>query len=159
MPSLEFDFKRKAYIKECSCCGDVIVGASTQDASYEIFLKHFAESNGSAQTADGLQSRCWACNSSKRRQLGITRQVLETMWSKQGGKCAICEKKISIVRNAPTDIHAHVDHDEETGIVRELLCGNCNRGIGLFKHNKNVLFRAAEYVHYHKVVVPIRRKA
>lgn len=146
MPSFLYSKEHDAYIKQCSCCEIVFVGAPTQEASEEIFLKYFVPSNGKAQTADGLQSRCWICNSHRRRELGITRQVLEDMMKAQDGKCSICTKDISIERNAPTNIHAHVDHDETTQQVRGLLCGDCNRGIGLLKHGIGNLHRAIQYL-------------
>jgi endogenous inhibitor of DNA gyrase (YacG/DUF329 family) len=52
----------------------------------------------------------------------------ERMAVEQGGKCAICggtKKWCSI-----GDFFS-VDHDHATGEVRGLLCGHCNRGIGM----------------------------
>lgn len=40
----------------------------------------------------------------------------------------------------------HVDHCHETGVVRGLLCYNCNTGIGRLKDNVIVLQRAIEYL-------------
>ena len=146
MPSFEYSKEHSAYVKRCSCCDTIYVGTPTQVESEEVFLKYFAPSNGSAQTADGFQSRCWICNQSKRRQLGITIKILEDMWKEQKGQCGICSKDISIVRNAAPSIHAHVEHDEITNQVRGLLCGDCNRGIGLLRHNIGSLHKAISYL-------------
>lgn len=146
MPSFEYNKEYGAYIKRCSCCDTVVVGTPEQVSSEEIFLKHFSPSEGSAQTADGFQSRCWICNSHRRRQLGITIPILRDMMKEQKGQCSICLKDLSIDRNAAPSIHAHVDHDETTGQVRGLLCGDCNRGIGLLKHNTASLHRAIDYL-------------
>jgi len=58
----------------------------------------------------------------------------------QDGLCAIC-------RAAPA---SHVDHDHATGAVRQLLCFNCNGGLGQFKDNPVALRAAAAYVERHR---------
>lgn len=42
-----------------------------------------------------------------------------------------------------------VDHDHESGMVRGLLCNNCNVGIGYLKDSPNVLASAIIYLHQH----------
>ncbi len=49
-------------------------------------------------------------------------------------KCAICGAKG----------HLRVNHDT-TGLVRGLLCVRCDRGLGLFEGNADLLKRAAQY--------------
>lgn len=161
MPAYEYSREHKAFIKQCSCCKEVFVGTDNEDSTIEVLKKHFALSNGSAQTADGFQSRCGGCNSWKRRQLKVDTRLLESMWLAQEGKCAICSKNISILRGANANEHAHVDHDETTGAIRDLLCGNCNRGIGCFHHDVSHLRVAADYVlkHLNINVVKLGRKA
>ena len=51
----------------------------------------------------------------------------------QEGRCAICWQ--------PADLH--VDHNHETGEFRGMLCGPCNRGIGLFAEDPERLESAA----------------
>lgn len=98
--------------------------------------------------ADGLQSRCWVCNSGKRRSLGITLEWLRDMHEQQEGCCAICSVPISLDRGAANP--ANVDHNEETGQVRQLLCGSCNRGIGMFYHKPELLQAAIDYIKHHE---------
>lgn len=77
---------------------------------------------------------------SMRRNFNITIEQYESMYRKQNGACAICEKQnLSGKRLA-------VDHDHKTGKVRGLLCHRCNYGIGYLKDNLNLLRRAFEYV-------------
>lgn len=64
----------------------------------------------------------------------------ELMLRDQNGCCAICKTK------PPKGKRLDIDHDHSTGEVRGLLCGLCNRGLGLFKDNPNTLRSAADYV-------------
>ncbi len=51
-------------------------------------------------------------------------------------KCGICGS----VENL------NVDHNHITGKVRGVLCGTCNRGIGMFKDSSWLLIRSAFYI-------------
>jgi len=53
------------------------------------------------------------------------------------GKCELCSNDTQTL---------HVDHCHKTGQVRGLLCGSCNRGLGLFKDSKDVLKEAINYL-------------
>lgn len=78
------------------------------------------------------------------RAYGLTPEQYETMWGLQGGICPICIKPLA------RDKTTHVDHDHETGKVRELLHQTCNHGIGLFKDDPILMENAAAYVRKHK---------
>jgi hypothetical protein len=158
MPSYYFSHPHQAFVKQCSCCKELTIGTKNQDESIEIFAQTFSPSAGAACMSDGMQSRCWFCNSSKRRSLGITRLDMERMYEAQNGQCAICSKEISIKRNAYEDVHAHVDHDESNGQVRGLLCGNCNRGIGCLQHNPDILRAAIGYLAPKVVELKVTRR-
>lgn len=58
----------------------------------------------------------------------------------QKGLCAICGNPPGPHRSLS------VDHDHETGKVRALLCGPCNRGLGHFRDNPRLLASAVEYL-------------
>ncbi|WP_369134934.1 endonuclease VII domain-containing protein [Modestobacter sp. I12A-02662] len=75
-----------------------------------------------------------------KRRYGITAVEADAMPAAQGGLCAIC-------RAAPA---VHVDHDHATDVVRELLCFNCNGGLGQFRDDPAVLRAAAGYVERHR---------
>jgi len=79
------------------------------------------------------------------RMYGITEEQYKQMLASQNGCCAICGT------NKPTGkwkVFA-VDHNHETGKVRELLCNECNRGIGLLKDDPERLLKAAKYLLKH----------
>lgn len=67
----------------------------------------------------------------------LTIEEFEALAESQGGACAICGDE---------DKELHVDHDHESGRVRGLLCGWCNRGIGLLKEDKSILLMAVIYL-------------
>ena len=157
MARFYYDHLRRVFAKQCSCCKEVFYGTKTIEESLTAFMKNFASAGPSSGMADGLQSRCTNCNTRSRRALGITRREIEKMWLAQGGKCSICTKEISIVKGAPAAIHAHVDHNDDTGAIRELLCGGCNRGIGSFRHDPQILRAAAEYCAKHENVISLWR--
>lgn len=62
------------------------------------------------------------------------------MYEARAGLCDIC-------KNPPEEGRLlSVDHCHKTGKVRGLLCGPCNRALGLFKDNPSLLQKATEYV-------------
>lgn len=71
---------------------------------------------------------------------GITSEDYQKMLVSQGGKCRIC------AREPNPGKHLHVDHNHTTQKIRALLCGNCNRGLGIFKDDRYLLQRAIEYL-------------
>jgi len=126
--------------KWCPECGDV---------------KPHADFGRNAQTKDDRATYCKPCHNARgraskekvggertyhlKRRYGITAEEADVMLAEQDGVCAIC-------RTAPA---AQVDHDHATGKVRELLCFNCNGGLGQFRDDPEVLRAAADYVEQH----------
>lgn len=83
----------------------------------------------------------------KYRQLyGITLEQFEEMRTLQNFSCAICGKHELQNKNKKL----FVDHDHDTGKVRELLCHGCNTGIGLLQDDVELLQKALDYLIKHK---------
>lgn len=81
------------------------------------------------------------------RTYGITFSDYRRLFSKQGGKCAICRcAPPSGVIDEDAKVTLCVDHDHATGEVRGLLCGNCNSGLGMFRDSTESLQNAIEYL-------------
>jgi hypothetical protein len=72
-----------------------------------------------------------------RRTFNLTFDDYCNMLESQGGGCAIC---------GTWELHLAVDHCHTTGIVRGLLCRNCNHGIGNFKDSPERLASAIAYL-------------
>jgi len=76
-----------------------------------------------------------------RRTYGITLACYEDMHKAQKGLCAICGR--------PDEVDGRrlaVDHNHDTGEVRGLLCGPCNRALGLLQDSTKVLENASKYL-------------
>lgn len=73
-----------------------------------------------------------------RKTYRMTVQEYAALETAQEGKCAICCK-------VPAG-RLHVDHCHESGAVRGLLCGPCNRGIGQFGDDIALLRNAVAYL-------------
>jgi hypothetical protein len=63
------------------------------------------------------------------------------MYERQNGNCAICNNNYPVL---------NIDHDHETGKVRALLCGECNRGLGFFHDNLELLKKGIDYLETYK---------
>lgn len=110
--------------KLCSICNILKNGSE--------FYKKFGE-------ASGLYHCCKVCEKEQTliRKYGITRAEWHEMASQQCGRCLICGR-------IPQRLV--VDHCHKTGRVRGLLCGKCNRGIGLLNDSVEILASATTYL-------------
>lgn len=74
------------------------------------------------------------------RRWGFPIEHFNTMLEKQKHKCLICNK---IFENSKK---SHLDHCHTTGIIRGILCTNCNIGLGHFRDNIDLLKSAVKYL-------------
>jgi DNA repair exonuclease SbcCD ATPase subunit len=72
---------------------------------------------------------------------GITNRDYEEMLENQGFCCDGCG-----THQNELDKKLNVDHDHKTGTIRGLLCGNCNRALGLVKDNVETLVKLKKYL-------------
>lgn len=77
---------------------------------------------------------------------GITIDEYNTLLEEQDNRCAICGGEGFLMDNDRHKVKLVVDHDHNTGVIRGLLCHNCNRAIGLFHDNVNDLESAIKYL-------------
>jgi len=81
-------------------------------------------------------------NSKLKQRYGISLIEFSEMSLKQQDRCLICDKHKSENKNGKL----FVDHCYSTQKVRGLLCNDCNKGIGLFMDNPDLLMKAVEYL-------------
>ena len=75
----------------------------------------------------------------------LTEEQYQDLWDKQEGLCAVCGRE-----EEETNQRLHVDHNHTDNVVRGLLCGKCNRGIGMFNEEEPLLQKAIDYLRSHK---------
>lgn len=76
-----------------------------------------------------------------RKLYGISLAEFDALVVEQMGLCGCCGRYM---------IKRHVDHDHKTGVVRALLCGTCNTGIGQFGEDPQRCEAAAAYLRKHQ---------
>ncbi len=87
----------------------------------------------------------------RKHNYGITPEQYNYKNKKQNNRCALCGKKETrINRKTGKPQPLSVDHDHKADRVRDLLCGNCNRGLGLFFDSLKTLKKAIKYLKKHK---------
>lgn len=83
-------------------------------------------------------------NNDLKRMYGITLQEHQEMYENQSGRCAICKKE-----GDGKWKKLCVDHDHETGKVRQLLCRRCNMVLGQVYDNISLLEEHIKYLKKH----------
>ncbi len=73
------------------------------------------------------------------RKYDITLYEYNELLKKQKGVCAICKQP-------PSDRRLCVDHNHNTGVIRGLLCVECNNGLSKFKDDSEILKTATKYL-------------
>jgi hypothetical protein len=73
------------------------------------------------------------------RSYGLTLPEFDALMEEQKGLCWICGENNGVMALC-------IDHDHVTNNVRGLLCNLCNRALGLFKDNPDLIKKAAEYL-------------
>lgn len=118
--------------KKCGFCGE------TKEAS-EFQIK------GRDKAKRELSNRCKVCTHIYQRGLRL-RQIFnmsgsdyEDILRHQSGACAVCKRP-------PTNIRLSIDHDHKSGLIRGLLCHNCNRTAGAFKDNISLFEAIIDYL-------------
>lgn len=74
---------------------------------------------------------------------GLTFSGYKRLYFAQNGKCAICGMWRKLKRYRLPFV---IDHDHETGLVRGLLCNNCNLGLGIFRDQIDRFENASRYI-------------
>ena len=128
--------------KVCSACKiDKPFSDFAKGKRYRLGVQSYCK------TCNVLHARKWSArNKDKRkstqlkRKFGITLGDYNQMLESQGGVCATCNNECT------SGNHLAVDHCHSTGKVRGLLCGSCNRALGLLKDDPKILSNLLDYL-------------
>jgi hypothetical protein len=80
------------------------------------------------------------------RNYGKTLADKQVQYEHQNGICTLCEKPLSLSLS-----ECEWDHDHETGKMRDLLHGRCNKFVGVVEADLHE--KAMAYVYRHKIGV------
>jgi len=155
----EWYAKRKAATPHfCTECGEPIEGRSDKRQCSPL-CKGRARAKTPTRKAWKEQSqtrynRYWRAM----REFGLTEEALQGMYDRQQGCCAICGRPGRLLLNtrmkelgfAKASEVLCIDHDHATGKVWALLCGKCNRAIGLLDDDIRLLQSAIDYIRQHR---------
>lgn len=123
-------------MKQCRTCGDV--------KPVDEFYLNGKWRQGSCKVCHSAKSQVKAQKNHLRRKYNISLEEYQSKLEKQKYCCALCGKTQEEEKSALC-----VDHNHETGQIRDLLCRVCNRALGLFKDSPELLRDAAEYLERH----------
>lgn len=74
-----------------------------------------------------------------RREYNLSPEQFEALHKQQKGLCAVCQTWEPLV----------VDHDHQTGHIRELLCNSCNMLLGKIRDSVGLLDKFKQYLLKH----------
>jgi len=107
---------------------------------YSLRHKAYYESHKEQWKAYDYAHREQIRHKNIRRKYGLSPEQFNALWQSQGEVCSICKKPECDGRRP------HVDHDHASGQVRSILCGRCNRALGLIDDDPQIALGMAEYL-------------
>lgn len=128
--------RRKRYVEKIKAEGKI-----------SEYNKKYRESGGSEKSKEYYtdnKKTVWK-NCQLKRDYGISLEQYNQLLEQQEHKCNICGTHRDEFKK-----DLAVDHCHDTGIVRGLLCKNCNTGIGNFKDDIDIMKKAIEYIMRYK---------
>jgi len=98
-----------------------------------------------AENKRNRYSLAYAQTDYRKRIYGIDDNIYQAMFFRQGGVCAVCGQP----QNAKYTKELCIDHNHETGQVRELLCHTCNILLGYVEKDRSRVKRLIKYLKKH----------
>ena len=118
------------YKPKCKVCENNITKARYANLTTEERKSYYSKSNAKKDYHKDYRLKT---------KYGITLNQFNEMYEQQNGCCSICNTYVP-------DNKIVVDHHHKSGIVRKLLCHNCNVVLGHAKEDPNILLKCVEYL-------------
>lgn len=132
----------KAYNKEYFARPEVIARAKIRNTQYRLRRTLYKKTEKGRTNENKYRRKFFQSEAGRDKHLrtryGISLNEYRHILLAQSGVCAICE----VEKNEKL----HVDHCHKTNKVRGLLCGACNRALGLVKDDVRTLTNAIVYL-------------
>lgn len=110
---------------------------------------------------DGKAPNCKACRKMFRlTSYNITRLDYEAMLASQNGVCAVCGRLPDATKRGFSIDHDHACCPEASKscgrCIRGILCGPCNRAIGMLRDDPDIITAAANYILKYRETTNVR---
>jgi hypothetical protein len=119
----------------------------TDSQRYCLKCKEYIDFDGFKfnRTHGSYESYCKACTRElvNKSRYDIDQHEIDEILLSQDHRCKICNVEFDESSRINT---YRVDHDHDTGKVRGLLCNRCNRAIGMFGDDTDILAAAIAYL-------------
>jgi len=140
-------------MKACTVCKQML--------SMDNFYNRKSATNGKGyrcKSCDKKARNKWATENPERARVsgrerrlrhryGVDLKWYEEQLKKQNYGCAICDiKENNVTRGVTSNLNFAVDHCHSTGMIRGLLCNQCNRALGMFKDSLLLINKAVNYL-------------
>jgi uncharacterized membrane protein YvbJ len=141
-------------MRECKKCGKL--KENEEFAKHHWCRKCAKEYNRNRKVTKRAQlnknKNEWAKKNPKLRHKGqskskysITGEQYDAIYS---DLCAVCGKPETDKRNGKIRMLS-IDHNHDTGKIRGMLCGKCNKALGLLDENIDILLSMIKYIAKH----------
>lgn len=163
-PNEELKQYKLTHYKKCNKCNETIslnyfnrVGNTCKKCHTKITIQWRKENKTEKRKlrTNELQLKRYHENSSliclkaNTKRLKLTPEWYIEQFNKQNEKCAICNQKEIQINTKGEIKRLAIDHNHKTGKVRDLLCSNCNRALGHFKDDVEIIENAIKYLNKH----------
>jgi len=141
--TIRADYLKQASEPSCGCAFRIPGDVEQRRCCWCHETKPVSMFNKHKGRPAGINSMCKSCAKEQEfprrlKRYGISKEDYLALLADQEGLCAICEED--------NDRGLVIDHNHLTGVVRGLLCRQCNMALGAFQDNPLLLLRAAAYL-------------